>query len=65
MAYTTHLQQVLQYLKQGGKIKPPAGSPVSVSQPATAPALPYGNTLSEAGKPKGRMPNGNPPKMSK
>jgi hypothetical protein len=65
MAYTTQLQQVIQYLKQGGKIKPPAGA-AGASQPSPAPAaLPFGNKPSEAGKPVGRMPSGPPPKMSK
>lgn len=65
MAYTTHLQQVLQYLKQGGKIQPPAGA-AGASQPTpTPPALPFGNAPSEPGKAKGRMPNATPPKMSK
>lgn len=56
MAYTTHLQQVIQYLKQGGKMQPPAGTPVAVAPPATAPALPYGNTPQGAEKPGKQAP---------
>jgi hypothetical protein len=65
MAYTTQLQQVIQYLKQGGKLKPPAGAAGASPASPTPPALPYGNKPSEVGKPAGRMPNGPPPKMSK
>jgi hypothetical protein len=65
MAYTTHLQQVIQYLKQGGKIKPAAGAAGTLQPDPTPPALPFGNKPGEAGKPAARMPSGPPPKMSK
>lgn len=54
MAYTTHIQQVLAYLKQGNKILPSAGTALPQPTP-TAPAI--------AGLPapkQGMMPMVNP-----
>lgn len=65
MAYTTHLQQVLQYLKQGGKLKPPAGATGAALSAPTPPTSPFGKPTSEAPKGTVRMPSGPPPKMSK
>ena len=59
MAYTTQLQQVIAYLKNGGKITPPTG-PVPVMPQVQPPALPFGNTPVGAAKP-GKPP----PKVSK
>lgn len=65
MAYTTDLQQVLQYIRQGGKLKPAAGAAGAPSAQPAPTAFPYGKPPSGADKPKGRMPSGPPPKMSK
>lgn len=40
MAYTTHIQQVLAYLKQGNKILPPAGTVLPQPTPTATAAIP-------------------------
>ncbi len=53
MAYTTDLQQVIAYLKQGSKLKPPPAKP-----PVEHPTRPV-----QQGAP--HMPISGPPKVSK
>ena len=65
MAYTTNLQQVLQYLKAGGKLQPAAGAGAVGTPQTQPPALPFGNAPSGASKQRGGMPMGPPPKVSK
>lgn len=52
MAYTTHIQQVLAYLKQGNKILPPVGTVLPQPPLTVASAVPIPTS--------GTMPTVNP-----
>jgi len=51
MAYTTELQRVVQYLKAGGKIKPPAGALQAQAAAPTPTPGPFVGVVSDAAKP--------------
>lgn len=57
MPYTTHLQQVLAYLKQGNRLQPPAGAAL----PEAAPVNPLAVIANQGAQLRGNLPAGPPP----
>lgn len=65
MAYATELQQIIQHLRQGGKLKPHGVAAGKASKAPAPPTSPFGKPPQQGAKAVGGMPLGPPPKQAK